>query len=265
MAPNISNSPVNHPETPQLLLFAKFPSPGSCKTRLIPRLGALGASDFALAALIDTLHLFADLRRVVKRTLFYAPVSSRPLVISLLSSQNLTTKWSIQPQSESSTTGKDDLGYRLSSALSQTYSREGISPGCVTFIGMDCFTLLPMHVEKAIKAATETEKAYMIPAKDGGYVLLCLPTLCPETVFQRIPWSCERTGRVQRDRLDEAGVGCLMGEEMPDIDEVEDLDQLWDELRGNGMTGLMRTHPRTAAFLEAHMTQNSVSDLVHQP
>lgn len=244
-----SSSPSHIPPTSHLLLFAKVPSAGSSKTRLIPRLGPVGSSDFALAALTDVLHLFTTLSPAIQKTIFYAPASSRSAISSLVSSRQLLEEWSVQPQSESASGTAEDLGWRLSSALSQIGSSD-VKSGSVTFIGMDCFTLLPAHVEDSIRLVTETGKAHMIPAVDGGYVLLTVPADCPAAVFRGIPWSCEKTGRMQRERLEESGVGCLVGAEMADVDEVEDLDRLLDEVTGGRMVTLSSTHPRTAASLE---------------
>ncbi len=38
----------------RIVIFAKAPVPGSVKTRLIPRLGAVGAADLARQMLADT-------------------------------------------------------------------------------------------------------------------------------------------------------------------------------------------------------------------
>jgi glycosyltransferase A (GT-A) superfamily protein (DUF2064 family) len=223
-----------------LILLAKFPSIGTAKTRLIPRLGPSGSSSFALAALTDTLHHFSSLP--AHKTLFYTPPTARPALLSLLDAESLIS-WHIQPQSGT------DLGSRIAAALDQTRSslatdEKGNANASVAFIGMDCFELRVNHVERSF-AVADTGLPFMLPATDGGYVLLTVPSTCPATVFDGIPWSCERTARVQIGRLEEARLECVVGEVLDDVDEPADLDRLW---MGRGTKIL--THPRTMRFLE---------------
>ncbi|KAL2356352.1 nucleotide-diphospho-sugar transferase [Cryomyces antarcticus] len=225
-----------------LALFAKSPSVGSSKTRLIPRLGPHGSALFALAALTDTLHLFSALP--IHKTLFYTPSTARPALLSLLRSESLTS-WEIQPQIHS-----PDLGSRLAAALEHSRTRTTFA-GTVAFIAMDCFELTPSHIERSIAMAS-TGTPYMLPASDGGYVLLTLPPTCPPTVFDRISWSCDQTARLQIERLEEAGLGCTVGESLSDVDEPADLDQLWA-----GRTTKVLMYPRTVRYLEAVMTEES--------
>jgi len=225
-----------------LVLFAKFPSAGSSKTRLIPRLSTDGSALFALAALTDTLHLFSAIP--IQKTLFYTPSTARPALLSLLRSESLTS-WAIEPQIHD-----PDLGARLAAALEHARTRMTFA-GTVTFIGMDCFELTPSHVERSIAMAS-TGTPYMLPASDGGYVLLTLPLTCPATVFDHISWSCDQTAHLQIGRLEEAGLGCTVEESLSDVDELADLDQLW---AGRKMKVL--THPRTVRYLEAVMTKES--------
>lgn len=237
-----------------LALFARFPSPGKCKTRLIPCLGADGACSFALASLTDIMHLLAT--TASHKTLFYTPATAEPEVSLFLQQESLSASWAMHPQLENA----PDLGARLHGALehlqTRTWRRDAdvdvlsspIVP--VTFIGMDCFDLSPAVIEDSMaQVASTSGMAHMIPACDGGYVLLTVPLGCDGCrVFERIPWSCDRTGRVQIQRLEEAGLSCALGRALPDVDEPDDLEKLWQarELKRGA-------HPRTIAFLETAM------------
>ncbi|EER27043.1 hypothetical protein CPC735_023790 [Coccidioides posadasii C735 delta SOWgp] len=239
-------------DTPRrhLALFARLPSPGKCKTRLIPRLGAEGASTFAQAALIDILHLFSTNPSACQKTFFYTPTTAHEEILHLLRQESLDSSWSIHPQPD-----HPDLGARLSDALIHLRNRlkttvASLAEQSVTFIGMDCFDLTPTLVESSMACISSTPKvAHMYPARDGGYALLTVPLGCDaERVFRNIPWSCERTGAVQIERLREAGLSCVVGEVLGDVDDPADLEELWMKRDGR-----KREYPRTIAYLESNM------------
>lgn len=176
-----------------LILMARFPSPGKCKTRLIPRLGAEGACAFALAALSDLLHLYASLW--LRKTLLYTPESAREEIEEFLRREQLQDAWGIYPQVTT-----PDLGGRLRGALgyvkglSQDQESASLQTGSVTFIGMDCFDLDTARIQRSAALVTPT-KAHVLPARDGGYVLLSVPVNCQDAIFDRIPWSSSSTLR----------------------------------------------------------------------
>ncbi|KAK9236454.1 nucleotide-diphospho-sugar transferase [Lipomyces kononenkoae] len=226
-----------------LVLVARFPSPGTCKTRLIPRLGEEGACAFSLAALTDMLHLFATIP--VHKTLLYTPITAGPAVASFLETESLQSSWEIQPQVPAA-----DLGRRLRAALEHV---QGLTPnnewssGSVTFVGMDCFDLCSSRIQQSMSLVFPTQ-AHMLPARDGGYVLLTVPLGSNGTVFDRIAWSCDRTASLQIIRLAEAGVSCLLGEMLDDVDNPEDLERLWKARKHK-----LNQYPRTIKYLETVM------------
>jgi hypothetical protein len=226
-----------------LALVAKFPSPGTCKTRLIPHLGEDGACAFSLAALCDILHLFKTLP--VRKTLFYTPSTARSAVAGLLDRESLQSSWEFQAQVPA-----PNLGSRLRAALEHlqtlSHTAQGLV-GSVTFIGMDCFMLSPSRVQQSMSLVSPTT-AHMLPAHDGGYVLLTVPLSCSGSVFDRIPWSCDRTGKVQVTRLAETGLSCVLGEVLDDVDNPEDLERLWDAREHE-----LLLYPRTMRYLQTVM------------
>lgn len=233
---------MNHPQS-HLALFARFPTPGCSKTRLIPRLGPKGACTFARAALTDTLHLFSTLPSS-HRTLFYTPVTAHADVLQLLEEESLDSAWSIHPQIDSA-----DLGARLADAVGYL-SHQNPGSITVTLIGMDCLDLTVTAVRDSMDLVAVTPgSAHMIPAVDGGYVLLTVPGECRRDVaFGDIPWSCDRTGQVQLRRIEEAGLRCRVAGELSDVDEPGDLEALW-----RAREGKRGKFPRTVAFLEGVM------------
>lgn len=231
-----------------LAVFARYPILGQSKTRLIPRLGPEGASSFARAALIDTLHLLSTLP-CCQKTLFYTPATAHTHIIHLLEEECLDSAWSIQPQIDSA-----DLGVRLADTARYLYHLtpssvdRGLTP--ITLVGMDCFDITISTVRESMDLVRGMRGlAHMIPAVDGGYVLLTLPEGCRwNVVFRDIPWSCESTGRAQLQRIEEAGLQCIVGEMLRDVDEPEDLEVLWQ-----GREGKRARFPRTMGFLEGVM------------
>lgn len=219
-----------------LLLVARFPSPGKCKTRLIPRLGAEGASVFALAALSDLLHLFAGLP--VRKTLLFTPDEERPALMRFLQEEGLSSTWNIHPQ-----IAGVELGARLSGGLEYIQRLSDDHQASVTFIGMDCFDLTPDRVRSSIASVTPS-KAHILPARDGGYVLLSIPLRRSGNVFDEIPWSSDQTGDVQVKTLTANGIACEVGDTLDDVDEPEDLDRLW---RTQDQESTL--YPRTMKFL----------------
>ncbi|RYO75179.1 hypothetical protein DL764_010573 [Monosporascus ibericus] len=185
----------------------------------------------------------------VYKTLFYTPASAREAVSHFLDTHSLKSSWDFQPQ-----VSGPDLGYRLAGGLEQARARlQGAKLGSssVAFIGMDCFDLTPSRILGSFSLASASS-AYMLPASDGGYVLLTVPLGCPSIIFDRIPWSCERTANIQITRLAEAGLSCILGEELGDVDEPEDLEQLWKSREQKRLT-----HPRTFKYLETVMKDSN--------
>lgn len=235
-----------------LALFARFPYPGRCKTRLIPRLGEDGACSFARAALVDILHQFAGLV-CSRKTVFFTPATARPDILQLLEEESLLSLWDIQPQVDSPNLG-DRLfkGFEHIKSLADDVWLAGqITPKpTATFIGMDCFDLTCATVEDSMSLVSSTQnRAHMIPADDGGYTLLTIPLTCDSrTIFDNVPWSCSQTGYVQRKRLEEVGLSCMMDEPRFDVDEPNDLERLW-ELRHEKHDA----YPRVFGYLETAM------------
>lgn len=62
------------------------------------------------------------------------------------------------------------------------------------------------------------------------YVLLGLPAGASLDVFSHVKWSCESTAESQREQLDKCGLSTKIGEEYDDVDELKDLQALYQRL-----------------------------------
>eukprot|EP00960_Hanusia_phi_P067998 766748-Hanusia_phi.AAC.19 len=182
-----------------LVMVAKYPAPGRCKSRLAKDIGDVAAAEFARSSLLDLIERFVaytckddkhSTTAFSRRILLYAPEEARADFTELLSS-SLSGKWEsfeLKPMQGISTEGKpsgqgSDLGAFLADAL-ERFGKE--RP--ILFIGTDCLTLTDLDVHKSILEAS-SGSACMCPAADGGYVALSLPPGSSRDVFANVTWS----------------------------------------------------------------------------
>ena len=115
----------------------------------------------------------------------------------------------------------DDLGERMSFAVRQNLKKFSY----VILVGTDCPDLESSLIAEAIASLKEGSDAVLVPAEDGGYVLIGLSVYI-ESVFTDMQWGSDKVLAVTRDRLLEAGIRWRELAEQRDIDRPEDLDFL---------------------------------------
>lgn len=191
------------PLEPRVVVFARHPTPGRAKTRLIPALGSEGAA---------LLH-----RRLVERTLGVVRASGLRFELRTTGADAAAFRDWLGPV-DAVDQGEGDLGQRL--------ARAG-PPYPTLFIGADAPDLSPGHL-RAAAAALATASAAIGPAEDGGYWLLGLARPVPG-VFERIDWGTDRVFAQTLDRLRAAGVEPVILPTLADLDRPEDLAR-WPEL-----------------------------------
>ncbi|MBD2020925.1 TIGR04283 family arsenosugar biosynthesis glycosyltransferase [Leptolyngbya sp. FACHB-36] len=158
----------------QLIIFTRYPKPGTAKTRLIPALGAEGAADLHRQMTQHTLAQARSLR------------SARSITIEIRFTGGdaadmrawLGDDISYEPQ------GEGDLGDRLTRAFDAALNQGSQS---VVVVGTDCPYLDAALLDTAFDALQQRDLA-LGPAEDGGYYLIGLRKLVPE-LFVEIPWS----------------------------------------------------------------------------
>jgi rSAM/selenodomain-associated transferase 1 len=154
---------------PVLGLFAKWPSPGAAKTRLIPGDPVMGAR-VARAFLLDTLDRLAGID--ARRVLAFTPPQAGGEFEAVAAG-----RFELEPQ------GDGDLGQRLAAFFRRRFA-EGSD--AVVAVGADSPTLPPEYVLQAY-GALATAHFVVGPAADGGYYLIgCGRRLPP--VFDGIDW-----------------------------------------------------------------------------
>ncbi len=193
----------------RVLVFAKAPVAGACKTRLIPALGADGAADLHRALLEDTLARLAP-AGIAPIELWCAPDAGHPVF------RELAARWAVSLHTQQG----DDLGARLRHAATNALAQAE----AVVLIGCDCPGLGSAQVTSALTALLESspQDAVLGPADDGGYVLLGLRQAARE-LFADMPWGGDQVAAVTRERM--AGLGWRWRElaSLPDLDRPEDL------------------------------------------
>jgi uncharacterized protein len=191
-----------------VIVFAKAPVPGSVKTRLIPTLGADHAA-MLHAALVERALLTAT-RSHTGVLLACTPSADEHFFLEC--AEDFGIKLTEQ--------GEGDLGERMLRALNaalESHSGAGI-------VGADCPAVTAKHIDAAIDALS-THDVSIIPAEDGGYVLIAARRTHP-AMFANIEWGTDAVMAQQRRAL--AAVGLSLHESAPlwDVDRPEDLPRL---------------------------------------
>lgn len=189
---------------PHLVLFARYPTPGECKTRLIPAIGAEAAAE---------LH-----RDLTERTVDLLCSSGAPVTIASTGAKPAAFQ--------------DWLGERISV---EEQVRGGLSERLLAFtdsaplifFGADTPDLTLAHIDAAIEGLA-THEVVIGPATDGGYYLIGMRKPFPELVAN-MPWSTDQVLRETLRRLDAIGVEPFLLDPLSDCDRPADL-KLWPQL-----------------------------------
>lgn len=194
----------------RILIFAKAPAPGACKTRLIPALGAEGAARLAGKLLTATVERTCG-AGLAPVELWCAPDTSNPLF------RQHAERFTLPLLTQCGA----DLGARMSSAMTAALE----TADRAVLIGTDCPGLDAAYLEGAL-AALDTAPIVIGPAVDGGYVLLGArrdAASAFDQIFTAMPWGSDRVARLTRARLREAGMDWAELATLADIDRPEDL------------------------------------------
>jgi hypothetical protein len=185
--------------------------PGFAKTRLIPSIGAHAAAVLQ-ERLTEQAVATALTAAVGPVTLWAAPDARHPSFIKMVVQQRIT----LRPQPDG------DLGRRMLAATAAT-------SGPTLVIGTDCPALTPVHLRGAARALHEGAEVVLIPAEDGGYVLIGTRAAQPD-LFSGIAWGTATVLAETRARI---MARSLVLNEMPplwDVDTEDDLARLEREI-----------------------------------
>ena len=194
----------------RVIVFARAPEAGAAKTRLIPLLGADRAATLQGILIERTLAtaIKADIGRV---ELWCAPSAQHPLL------SESARRHGIDAVSQCD----GDLGARMQHAAAATLAANAH----VIIIGSDCPALTADDLRTAASALNRHHDAVLIPAEDGGYVLIGL-NWWDARLFTDMAWGSNQVVKTTRARL--AAINWRWHELPPswDIDHPADFARL---------------------------------------
>lgn len=186
----------------RILVFAREPAAGKAKTRLIPALGEEGAARLA--------------RVMLGNALTEAAAANIGPVELVGDSHPETWGQPIEGLALSAQVGAD-LGERMGEAVERVLARD--ERAIVT--GTDCPGLDAARIAEAAHAL-ETHDVAIIPATDGGYVLIGFRRF-DQSIFANVDWGKDAVLAATLRNIKTLGWSVWQGEPLPDIDDPDDL------------------------------------------
>ena len=223
--------------TRALILFAKKPSAGMVKTRLVPPLSPEDASSLYECMLQDTIDKIAGLSGI---TLF----------VCYQDDPGADTYFrDIAPDIELFPQATGDLGRRMQQAFTQLFSR-GFRE--IAIIGSDSPDLPPEIIHEVFTSLEDDQTDIVFgPAEDGGYYLIAMCRLWRE-LFAGVSWSSETVLAESLEIARDSFLGVALLPQWYDVDRPEDLVK-WELLDENCLA------VRTRDFLRGLQGQLRVS------
>jgi rSAM/selenodomain-associated transferase 1 len=191
----------------RIAIMTKAPVAGLAKTRLIPELGAHGASVLA-GRLLERAVETATGASIGPASLWTTPDPGHPSFRALAARHAIALE--TQPAG--------DLGARMLAAMIA-------ARGPVIVIGTDCPALTGDHLRLAATALQRGNDVVITPAEDGGYVLIGVNRPQPE-LLTGMTWSTPQVMAETRARIARYA---LRAHELPmlwDVDTPADLARL---------------------------------------
>jgi rSAM/selenodomain-associated transferase 1 len=192
---------------PCLIVFARAPVPGQCKTRLMRRLGARGAARIHRALTLRTLATATATGMAVQ--LWCAPDMHHGFFLAC------RRRWGVSLHRQPS----GDLGRRMARALAQALACG--APSAIV-IGTDCPALTAHGLVQAFQTLEDGADWVLQPAADGGYVLLGARRAAPGAL-RGIDWSSGHELRQTLSRLRARGLRTTLLPRLWDVDHPADL------------------------------------------
>ena len=207
---------LSHPVRDVLIVCMRFPTPGKAKTRLIPALGAAGATRLQREMTRHTLAIVRELRPDIAMEVQCDGGDTAS--VQRMFGHDLAVREQVE----------GDLGERMLSAFRSAFER---GYRRMVLIGTDCPSITPSILRQAFDRLT-THDCVFGPALDGGYYLIGLKQ--PRaSMFHGITWGGSRVLAKTLAQAQEAGLATAFLERLPDIDRLEDIP-LWEEVMQQG-------------------------------
>lgn len=231
-----------------LIIVARYPLPGTTKTRLARAIGDDATIQLYRAFLTDLALKFGTLEgRVYGAYDLHWAYTPAGVDFAALLSSLVPRSW---PSMRYFPQQGDGLGERLFSAFRHTY---GLGYRRTILIGSDSPHIPPAIVRKAREALDDAD-VVLGPAEDGGYNLIAMQQ--PYDVFRDIPMSTDKVLSMTIDLAVQQGLRVRALETLFDVDELPDVLRLAQALRANSSAA-----PTTAAYLTTLSTLSTLPAL----
>lgn len=181
---------------------------GLAKTRLIPRLGAVGAAELQNRLIERTVRL-ARAANVGPVSLWCTPDRNHAVFEQMRTCFGVT----LFDQTD------NDLGARMYHAFSDL-----CASGPALLLGCDCVVMTPAILVECAKLLQKDNDAVIVPVEDGGYIAVGLKRPEP-SLFEAMPWGTPSVMLETRKRATSAGLRVAELPVLWDIDEPEDYDR----------------------------------------
>ena len=200
-----------------LILFTRYPEPGTTKTRLVPHLGPVGAADLQRQM---TAHIMAQVLPLKE---------SRNLNVEVRydgGDEGLMRAWlgdalSYRPQ------GNGDIGRRMARAFRDAMDRGDTS---IVVIGADIPEMTTALLNRAFEMI-QNDTIALGPASDGGYYLIGLSSRVIDRkmpdLFSDMAWGTAAVLPETCRRLQRGGFDYTLLETLDDVDRPADLP-VWE-------------------------------------
>lgn len=192
-----------------LIIFTRYPEPGTTKTRMIPALGAEGAANLQRLMTEHTLQQARQLPNNIGIEINFTGGDSAKMQDWL--GKDLVYK--------EQTDG--DLGKRMHFAFESAFAK---GKDRVVIIGVDCPDL-DREILQAAFNALDRHDLVLGPAADGGYYLIGLRRLVPE-LFVGIDWGSDRVLTQTQEIAARSPLNIYYLPVLNDVDRPEDLS-IW--------------------------------------
>ncbi len=187
----------------RIVIFARLPIAGECKTRLIPEFGPEGAASIY--------------RKLLLHTVAQAQASGLPVELRVTGGSEAAFRELVGEGPAIVGQGTGDLGAKLAR----------VRPPAL-IVGSDCPGITPALFAAAATALAQ-RGVVIGPAGDGGYYLIGFDREV-SFLFGDMEWSTDSVFSRTLARLAEADIAPAVLPELADVDEPEDLAD-WPEFR----------------------------------
>lgn len=190
-----------------VLVFTRSPEPGRVKTRLIPALGERGAMQLHQRLLLHTLETVSQPGHH-DILCFVTPDTGNAFLLECADrfALKIHLQWG------------NGLGERMSHAIEFAMQHYRY----VIVVGSDCPELNAADFQQVLHALRNGSDVVLIPAYDGGYVLIAMEKHFPE-LFTGVDWGTDKVLSQTLQKAAGLNLNAYVLSEKHDIDTEDDL------------------------------------------